>query len=151
VLVRLRGWYSVAPPSGGADWAQEGNGPTHLRTNPAETVLSPTTVTGLGQAWSAPVGETRAGPVVVDGVVYAGSVDGRVHALDAATGASIWSVATTGEIRGSPAVAGGLVYVGCGSGALRALDAGPPAGAPPSEAPSRARRRSPTAWSTWAP
>jgi hypothetical protein len=48
VIVRLRGWYSVAPAPEGGDWAQEGNGPAHLGTNDAEPVLTPSTVGGLG-------------------------------------------------------------------------------------------------------
>ena len=52
---------------------------------------------------------------VVDGVVYAGSWDGTLYALDAATGEKRWSFAAGGstqfQILKPPTVAGGLVYV----------------------------------------
>jgi hypothetical protein len=117
VVVRLRGWYAPAPTPQGADWAQDRNGPVHPGTNAAEPVLTAATVRGLGQAWSASTGETRGGPVVVDDVVYAGSLDGRVHALDATTGASVCTTAIGGAIRSSPAVAGGVLHTGWASAA----------------------------------
>src|SRR5215472_14646199 len=45
------------------------------------------------------------------GVVYAGSYDGNIYALDATSGIKKW-VYYTGAITSSPAVAGGMVYVG---------------------------------------
>ena len=50
-------------------------------------------------------------PAVANGVVYVGSDDGNVYALNAATGAKLWSYAT-GKLESSPAVANGVVYVG---------------------------------------
>ena len=63
-------------------------------------------------------------PTVVDGVVYAGSDDNSVYAIDAATGQEIWSYRTGGVIRSTPTVAGGTVYVGSGDSHVYALDAG---------------------------
>jgi outer membrane protein assembly factor BamB len=51
-------------------------------------------------------------PVVANGVVYFGSGDQHVYALDAVTGALKWSFAAGDVIHASPAVSGGLVYVG---------------------------------------
>jgi len=60
-----------------------------------------------------------------DGTVYIGSFDGKVHALDGATGARKW-VVTTGEnglVYSSPAVGvDGTVYVGSNDGKVYALD-----------------------------
>jgi outer membrane protein assembly factor BamB len=124
VVVRLRGWYSPAGAPAGADWPQYRNGPEHPGTNGAETVLSPSTVAGLGQAWTAlATTAVRSAPAVVGGVVYVAGFDGQVRALDAATGATRWTASTGGAIRSSPAVAGGLVYVGSQDGRLYALDA----------------------------
>ena len=39
-------------------------------------------------------------------------LDGNVYALDAATGAKLWSYTTGEEVESSPAVANGVVYVG---------------------------------------
>lgn len=61
-------------------------------------------------------------PVFSDGVIVAGSSDGRIRAVDATTGSPRWSVATDGRIRSTPAIAGGVVYVGSADGIVRALD-----------------------------
>ena len=48
-------------------------------------------------------------PAVANGVVYVGSYDRHVYALNAGTGALLWKYQTGGS---SPAVANGVVYVG---------------------------------------
>ena len=58
----------------------------------------------------------------IDGVVYAGSQDGYLYALDAATGSSLWSYETGDNITGGVAVAEGLVYVPSHDGSVYALD-----------------------------
>ena len=62
-------------------------------------------------------------PVVVDGVVYFGSGDDGVYALDAATGAQRWRFETGDVVHASPAVANGAVYVGSWDGRFYAIDA----------------------------
>ena len=64
-------------------------------------------------------------PAVVGGVVYVGSYNGKVYALSATTGTSIWSyTTTTGDyVTSSPAVANGMVYVGSQNGDFYALSA----------------------------
>jgi outer membrane protein assembly factor BamB len=62
-------------------------------------------------------------PAVVGGVVYFGSGDGRVYAVDTASGRERWRVQTGDVVHASPAVVGGLVYVGSWDGDLYALDA----------------------------
>jgi hypothetical protein len=52
--------------------------------------------------------------VVVDGVVYLGSSDTDVYALNATSGSLIWSYATSGGISFSPAVDNDMVFVGSG-------------------------------------
>jgi outer membrane protein assembly factor BamB len=51
-------------------------------------------------------------PTVVGGIVYVGSGDQHVYALDAATGAVRWSFATGDVVHASPAVSGGVVFIG---------------------------------------
>jgi outer membrane protein assembly factor BamB len=46
---------------------------------------------------------------VANGVVYAGSFDGSLYALNAATGTKLWSFATGLPVDSSPAVANGVV------------------------------------------
>ena len=49
---------------------------------------------------------------MANGVVYIGSYDDNVYALNARTGAKLWSYATGYLVYSSPAVANGVVYVG---------------------------------------
>jgi outer membrane protein assembly factor BamB len=69
-------------------------------------------------------------PAVAGGVVYAGSADGNLYALDAATGARLWSAATGGSVYASPAVTNGTVYVGSTDGNVYAYDLAGAAQAP---------------------
>ncbi|MBT2231159.1 PQQ-binding-like beta-propeller repeat protein [Nonomuraea sp. NEAU-A123] len=62
-------------------------------------------------------------PTVADGIVYIGSSDDKVHALDAATGRVSWTYTTGGHVYSSPAVADGMVYVGSRDKKVHALDA----------------------------
>ena len=100
-----------------------------FRANPARTGVfpsdGPTTLSEL--VWTFKTDVRNVGfvssPAIADGVVYVGSEDGRLYALDAATGQEKWSFKTDGEVYSSPAVAGGMVYVGSGDERLYALDA----------------------------
>jgi len=49
-----------------------------------------------------------------------GSGDHNIYALDAGTGAKVWSY-MTGNSLGSPAVANGVVYVGSGDHSIYAF------------------------------
>lgn len=71
-------------------------------------------VTG-GKVWTA--------PAVVDGVVYFGSEDKHVYALDATTGELRWRYKTGDWVRESVTVADGFVFAGSYDGKLYALDA----------------------------
>ncbi len=63
-------------------------------------------------------------PAVANGVVYVGSSDQNVYALNASTGALLWKYTTGGQIdHSSPAVTNGVVYVGSFDGNVYALNA----------------------------
>lgn len=62
-------------------------------------------------------------PVIHEEVVYAGSGDGGLYALEAADGAVRWIYRTGGRIRAAPALHEGTVYVGSGDGYFHAVDA----------------------------
>ncbi len=62
-------------------------------------------------------------PMIANGLVFIGSGDQHVYALDAATGALRWSFATGDVVHASPAFADGLVYIGSWDRNVYALDA----------------------------
>lgn len=68
-------------------------------------------------------GEVVSSPAVVNGVVYVGSNDGHLYAIDAKTGAQKWLFAAKARIPSSPAVSDGRVYFGAYDGTFYALDA----------------------------
>ncbi len=77
-----------------------------------------------GALWTVETGgPVRAGPVVVEGVLYVGSLDGTVRALDAKTGAPIWTFEAGKPVRAAVAVADGRVFAGSDNQFFYALDA----------------------------
>jgi outer membrane protein assembly factor BamB/ABC-type transport system substrate-binding protein len=68
-------------------------------------------------------GAVYSSPAVVSGVVFVGSWDDKVYALNAATGALVWNYTTGGGVYSSPAVVGGIVYVGSVDDNVYALNA----------------------------
>jgi outer membrane protein assembly factor BamB len=62
-------------------------------------------------------------PTVAQGVVYVGSGDGYVYALDALTGALRWKFKTGNVVHASPTVINGRVYIGSWDSFFYALDA----------------------------
>lgn len=68
-------------------------------------------------------GRVFSSPVVSGGMLYAGSDDGFLYALDAATGQFKWKAKNGGAIHSSPAVDSGMVYFLSQDGNAYALDA----------------------------
>ena len=68
-------------------------------------------------------GYVDSSPTVAGGVVYVGSGDDNLYAVDAATGVRRWAFPTGGTVLSSPAVAGGVVYVTSVDNSLYAVDA----------------------------
>ena len=62
-------------------------------------------------------------PAVAEGMVYAGSDDYSLYALNAQTGNLVWSHATGDVIRSTPTIVDGKVYFGSNDNHLYALDA----------------------------
>lgn len=65
----------------------------------------------------------QSSPLVRDGVVYFGSSDGHVRALDAETGRLLWAYDAGDPVHSSPAWADGKIVVGTWGTKLLALDA----------------------------
>ncbi len=62
-------------------------------------------------------------PVLADGIVYFGSGDTNVYALDAASGQLKWKFKTGDVVHASPALADGKLYIGSWDSYFYALDA----------------------------
>jgi len=107
-----------------ADWPQFHFDVAHTGVSPDEASLSPANVSGLTESWSASLGPGgESSPAVIGGVVYVGSDDGGLYAIDAVTGTQVWRAATGGSISlSSPAVAGGRVFVGSTDQKVHAFD-----------------------------
>jgi outer membrane protein assembly factor BamB len=112
-------------PVAGADWPQHHGDAAHGGV--AADPLDP----ALRLAWSYRTqGSFLTGsPVIVDGVVYAGTRDedgagtSAVHAVDLVTGRPRWSTPIPSSVHGTVAVDGGRVFVPSLRGSLFALDA----------------------------
>lgn len=68
-------------------------------------------------------GPVYSSPAVVEGVLYVGSMDGHLYALDIATGDLRWRFHTGPGFISSPAIAEGVVYIGSHDGHVYALHA----------------------------
>jgi outer membrane protein assembly factor BamB len=74
--------------------------------------------------WKFPTGDrVISSPVFKDNVIYFGSDDGNVYAVDAATGRQIWKRATNGPVPATPAIENGTIYIGSYDGKFYALNA----------------------------
>ena len=108
----------------GTDWAQFHYSPDHQGFNPYETVLSPDTVGNLSPRWKyTTANEVYASPAVAHGVVYVGSTDSNLYALNGSTGALLWKAGSYGVVVPSPAVVNGVVYSADFLGHVYALNA----------------------------
>jgi serine/threonine-protein kinase len=106
------------------DWAQFHFTPSHSGRNPYENVLNRKSARDLGLSWSYPTGLiVESTPAVVNGVLYAGSADSNVYAVDASSGSGLWQFTTGNVVASSPAVVNGAVYVGSDDYNLYALKA----------------------------
>jgi FOG: WD40-like repeat len=102
------------------DWTQFRFEPAHHGVNPNETILSPANVANLTVKWRTNIGGgCFASASVVAGKLYTadtGSANGKLHALDSATGQELWTFppdALNGDHAWTtPAVANGIVYFG---------------------------------------
>ncbi|MBX6383828.1 MAG: serine/threonine-protein kinase, partial [Microbispora sp.] len=128
VAAGVIGWqlHEGTPDTPGANPATGTSGP-HTGASPTLAQKSPTSSRTLEHGalkWSVTTGgEVYSSPAVVDGVVYVGSWDHKLYAIDAATGRKRWSFTTGAWVYSTPAVADGVVYVGSDDSELYAIDA----------------------------
>lgn len=105
-------------PFANADWTMFRSDPSHSGAGAGNPVLTPTLL------WKDTLGAfVHSSPTVADGVVYVGSGDDNLYALNAATGSQIWSYNTSAYVESSPAIVNSVVYVGSYDGDVYALNA----------------------------
>ena len=75
------------------------------------------------ELWRFRSGVTESSPLLVDGVVYFGSWDRKIYAIDARTRKVRWTHETGDKIKGGAAYDRGSVFVGSYDGKVYALDA----------------------------
>ena len=73
--------------------------------------------------WFSIINSSFSSPAVANGVVYVGSDDSNLYALDAVTGVKLWNYTTGWVVRTSPVVANGVVYFGSYDKNVYALNA----------------------------
>ena len=116
---------TTSTASSPADWTQF-HRDNMQRWNPYETVIGINNAGSLQLKWKNSITIDNfvvSSPAVVNGVVYFGSFDNNVYALNASTGAKLWSYATGGLVSCSPAEVNGVVYIGSNDDNVYALNA----------------------------
>ena len=106
----------VLVPLASADWTMFGSNPSRSAEEQAIRCLLLQSF-GVTYPWFCWIS------AVVNGVVYIGSGDNDVYALNAVNGDKLWSYATNGEAKSSPAVVDGVVYILSNDGNIYSLNA----------------------------
>ncbi len=101
------------------DWAMFGRDIVHGGNVNAVSI----SLTGAVKTLLATGGPIESSPAVANGVIYVGSRDGNLYAIDATSGAKRWEFKTGSWIESSPAIVNNIVYIGSNDGNLYALDA----------------------------
>lgn len=120
---------AVLATAGGATWlilSQSAHtGSSYTPTATPLHILTTTPSQGPGTLrWLFPTGdEVNSSPTVANGVVYVGSDDHNLYAVDASTDIERWRFPTRGFVRSTSTVANGVVYVGSFDYNLYAVDA----------------------------
>jgi outer membrane protein assembly factor BamB len=98
----------------------------HFRGNPSLTGVSPDTTPipdTLRLLWTFKTGGSCLSSPVTDGsVVYIGSYDSTLYALDIRTGNPVWKFKAGGEIEASPVIYGDMILIGDLSGNFFSVD-----------------------------
>jgi glucose dehydrogenase len=102
------------------DWLQLGNDPQ--RTNYTSLQVDPP-YCYTWKWYEAPIA-SRAQPIVSNGRLFIGSMDGVMYARDASTGAPLWTFVAGGPIRHSAGVINNAVIFSAHDGYTYALDVG---------------------------
>ena len=108
----------------------QNNSPTTISDWPqwrADATRSSTAVVGpkslAVEWWFSTNGAVSSSPSIADGVLYVGSQDKNIYALNAYTGSLLWKYPTNSPVEASLAVADGKVYTGGDDGYVYCLNA----------------------------
>jgi outer membrane protein assembly factor BamB len=131
MMIALRKYLLASFVIGGvALFCRSGNpaaGPTSMfRNGPAHSgVFNSAEVTGFGGLqWRFQTGgAVRSSPVLANDLLYVGSSDGYIYAIDAKAGAERWRYDAGSAVTSTPAVVDGHLYSGTYDGSFVALDA----------------------------
>jgi outer membrane protein assembly factor BamB len=109
------GWdiRSVSSPSVVGDYAYVGTGTNLVTINLISHEVVWTFSTN---------GDVASSPAIAGNVIYVGSEDGCLYAINGTTGEKLWEYTTGDQITSSPAVCDGMVYVGSHDGKLYAFE-----------------------------
>lgn len=78
---------------------------------------------GFGKVrWRKRIGASETSPLLVDGKLYVGDWNGKVWALDAASGDTLWTFQTKGKVKAALTLSGGHLYAASYDHHLYALD-----------------------------
>ena len=93
--------------------------------NPQRTGVCSTDVAAMNLLWKFHTENmVRSTPAVVDGLVYVGSNDHHLYALDEATGKLRWAFMSRGGVASSPLVSDGRIWFTDASNTIYSLDSG---------------------------
>lgn len=102
---------------GGTNWPAFGHDNNNSRNAVGETTLGKNNIASLAVKHRVPGSGVASTPAVVDGVAYYSDFGGNLRAVNATTGATVWSIRLQNSmLTPSPAVTADSVYIG-GDGA----------------------------------
>src|ERR1700690_1461590 len=97
----------VLIPFANADWIMFRSNPSHSGVGTGNTALAHTLLWKYSSSSA-----IEQSPGVVDGVLYIGSFDDNVYALNATSGTKLWNYSTGGPVFSSPAVVNDKAFIG---------------------------------------
>lgn len=75
------------------------------------------------ELWRFKAGVMESSPLLADGVLYFGTFDDKLYALDAETQEVRWTYKTGDDVKGGPVLVGGTIYFGSYDGKIYAVNA----------------------------
>jgi outer membrane protein assembly factor BamB len=128
-LAPSAGAQGAAPQGAGStqtsgDWPMFHSSNDRLGLNNVDAVIDAASTPAMSLKWEYPTsGSVYSSPVVSGGVVYFGSDDKKVYAVNASNGTLKWSYTTGDLVRSSPSVVNGVVFIGSDDNSVYALNA----------------------------